>query len=300
MRGKLFLIGCLLLTVILAACHYRIAETVVPAEGREGADSLVTDSCLYSLNANFQVTADTLWLHQLPLTDSIPVCRDDELVVAEISVHSEDTIGQRWVKVARDQSTISQCIHWFSSSHALPFFIILGVFFLAYAYRAVHRKQIRLIWLNDIDSVFSITLSWLMAAAATLYNSLQHFVPETWERYYYNPTLNPFELPFILSLFIISVALILLVSVALLDDLFHQTSLEVAFFYLVGLAACCIFLYIFFTMVWIWLAYLCFVAYTAWCVSRLRKSGAYPYACGACGAKMRTKGVCPHCGAINE
>jgi predicted amidophosphoribosyltransferase len=53
-------------------------------------------------------------------------------------------------------------------------------------------------------------------------------------------------------------------------------------------------------MVWIWLAYLCFVAYTAWCVSRLRKSGAYPYACGACGAKMRTKGVCPHCGAINE
>mgnify|MGYP003374157491 CR=1 FL=1 len=186
MRGKLFLIGCLLLTVILAACHYRIAETVVP-----------------------------LWLHQLPLTDSIPVCRDDELVVAEISVHSEDTIGQRWVKVARDQSTIgwvrekdllkevvpvdpiSQCIHWFSSSHALPFFIILGVFFLAYAYRAVHRKQIRLIWLNDIDSVFPITLSWLMAAAATLYNSLQHFVPETWERYYYNPTLNPFELPFI-------------------------------------------------------------------------------------------------------
>ena len=198
MRGKLFLIGCLLLTVILAACHYRIAETVVPAEGREGADSLVTDSCLYSLNANFQVTADTLWLHQLPLTDSIPVCRDDELVVAEISVHSEDTIGQRWVKVARDQSTIgwvrekdllkevvpvdpiSQCIHWFSSSHALPFFIILGVFFLAYAYRAVHQKQFRLIWLNDIDSVFSITLSWLMAAAATLYNSLQHFVPETW------------------------------------------------------------------------------------------------------------------------
>ena len=76
-----------------------------------------------------------------------------------------------------------------------------------------------------------------MVAAATLYNGLQHFVPETWERYYYNPTLNPFELPFILSLFIISVALILLVSVALLDDLFHQTSLEVAFFYLVGLAA---------------------------------------------------------------
>lgn len=312
------MIGCLLLTIVLTACRYRTSSTVV-REGKDGEkDSVAADSCLYPLNANFLVTSDTLWLYQLPLTDSIPVHRGDELVVAEVSVHNEDTIGRRWVKVARDQSTIgwvrekdllkdivpvdpiSQCIHWFSSSHALPFFIILGVFFLAYAYRAVRRKQIRLIWLNDIDSIFPIMLSWLMAAAATLYNSLQHFVPETWERYYYNPTLNPFELPFILSLFIICVAMILLMAVAMLDDLFHQTSLEVAFFYLVGLAACCIFLYIFFTMVWVWLAYLCFVAYTVWCISRLRKSGAYPYACGACGAKMRTKGICPHCGALNE
>ena len=52
MRGKLFLIGCLLLTVILAACHYRIAETVVPTEGREGADSLVTGSwCSHKVSA---------------------------------------------------------------------------------------------------------------------------------------------------------------------------------------------------------------------------------------------------------
>ena len=65
---------------------------------------------------------------------------------------------------------------------------------------------------------------------------MQHFVPETWERYYYDPSLNPFDLPFVLGLFVLSVFFILLLGVALLDDLFHQTSFEVAFFYLLGLA----------------------------------------------------------------
>ena len=144
---------------------------------------------------------------------------------------------------------ISRCIHLFSNSHTLPFFLVLAVFFLCFVYRAVRRKQIKLIWLNDIDSVFPITLSWLLVAAATLYNSMQHFVPETWERYYYDPSLNPFDLPFVLGLFVLSVFLILLLGVALLDDLFHQTSFEVAFFYLLGLASYCIFLYIFFTCI---------------------------------------------------
>ena len=114
---------------------------------------------------------------------------------------------------------------------------------------------------SDIDSVFPITLSWLLVAAATLYNSMQHFVPETWERYYYDPSLNPFDLPFVLGLFVLSVFFILLLGVALLDDLFHQTSFEVAFFYLLGLASYCIFLYIFFTYLWVYLAYVGFIGY---------------------------------------
>ena len=80
-------------------------------------------------------------------------------------------------------------------------------------------------------------------------------MPETWERYYYDPSLNPFDLPFVLGLFVLSVFFILLLGVALLDDLFHQTSFEVAFFYLLGLASYCIFLYIFFTYLWVYLAY---------------------------------------------
>ena len=109
-----------------------------------------------------------------------------------------------------------------------------------------------------------------------------------------------FDLPFVLGLFVLSVFFILLLGVALLDDLFHQTSFEVAFFYLLGLASYCIFLYIFFTYLWVYLAYVGFIGYTLWCIRQLRKSHGYPYACGSCGAKMRSKGICPHCGALNE
>lgn len=318
MKHAGYILGVVCLLLCVTACHYRTSLSSVEKESSKDSVAAVVRERPYALNSNFRVTADTLWLHQLPLLDSIPVREGDELVVAEITARKEMEGDSVWVKVARDQETIgwvperqllshivpvdpiSRCIHLFSNSHALPFFLVLAVFFLCFVYRALRRKQIKLIWLNDIDSVFPITLSWLMAAAATLYNSMQHFVPETWERYYYDPSLNPFDLPFVLGLFVLSVFLILLLGVALLDDLFHQTTMEVAFFYLLGLASCCIFLYIFFTYLWVYLAYLAFIAYSVWCVRRLRKANSYPYACGACGAKMRSKGICPHCGALNE
>lgn len=316
-KSKYILILLLLLGIV--ACHYRPAASVDKGpQGKDDSLPVVLPERAYALSSNFEVEADTLWLHQLPFMDSVPVVKGNQLVVAEFDVHPQDSLDSIWVKVARDQETIgwiqehellehivpvdpiSRFIHLFSSSHALPFFLVMAVFFLWFVYRAIRKKQIKLIGLNDIDSVFPVTLSLLMAMAATLYNSIQHFVPETWMHYYYDPTLNPFGVPFILGLFIVCVGLILLVGVAMLDDLFHQAKLEVAFFYLLGLASYCIFLYIFFTYVWVYAAYVCLIAYMVWCVDRLRKSDKYPYACGACGAKMRTKGVCPHCGALNE
>ena len=266
MKHLRYFLGILFLLLCMTACHYRTTLSSAVKNGSEDSVAVsVQKERPYALNSNFRVTADTLWLRLLPLLDSIPVREGDELVVAEISLRTEMQDDSVWVKVARDQETIgwipehqllthivpvdpiSRCIHLFSNSHTLPFFLVLAVFFLCFVYRAVRRKQIKLIWLNDIDSVFPITLSWLLVAAATLYNSMQHFVPETWERYYYDPSLNPFDLPFVLGLFVLSVFFILLLGVALLDDLFHQTSFEVAFFYLLGLASYCIFLYIFFT-----------------------------------------------------
>ena len=276
-----YLIPFLFLLALLAACHYR--PMYIPESGEEG-DSARINTRAYALNSNFQVEADTLWLHVLPFMDTVALVQGDEVVVAEFDVHPQDSVDSVWVKVARDQETIgwiqerrllenivpvdpiSRFIHLFSNAHTLPFFLVLAVFFLWFVYRAVRRKQIKLIWLNDIDSVFPLLLSLLMAIAATTYNSIQHFVPETWERYYYEPTLNPFDVPFILGFFIVCVWLIVLVGVAVLDDLFHQTKAEVAFFYLVGLVSCCIFIYVFFTYLNIYIAYVCLAAYGAGCI----------------------------------
>ena len=114
---------------------------------------------MYALNSNFQIEADTLWLHVLPFMDTVPLLRGDEVVVAEFDVHPQDSVDSVWVKVARDQETIgwiqehrlldnivpvdpiSRFIHFFSNAHTLPFFLVLAVFFLWFVYRAVRRKQ---------------------------------------------------------------------------------------------------------------------------------------------------------------
>lgn len=145
--GK-YLVCLLLLVVGITSCYYRTAlPTHVEEEGEEETSALDLPGRPYALSSNFKVTADTLWLHQLPFTDSLPVLKDNELVVAELAIHAEDPVDTVWVKVARDQETIgwlresqllenivpidpiSQCIHLFSDTHTLYFFLILALFF---------------------------------------------------------------------------------------------------------------------------------------------------------------------------
>ena len=260
-------IGLLFLVLaILMACQYPSPVTLsgdMPQKKRDSVNYLMERH--YTLNSNFEVTSDSLMLQQLPLVDVLPVFKGERLVVAEFMIQAADSVDSVWVKVARDQETmgwihekellekvvpvdsVSQFIHFFSNSHTIAFFVILGFFGIWYIHRAIRRQKLQLIWLNDIDSVFPTVLSWLVATAATLYASIQHFVPGTWEQFYYNPSLNPFSLPFILSLFMFNIWGIILVGLATLDDLFHQTHIEAACFYLLGLMSCCIFLYLFFT-----------------------------------------------------
>lgn len=317
----LLLLPFLLLFSLLLACRY-------PAPlGSGGADiSQNTKDSLsnlvgrhYTLNSNFEVTSDSLLLRQLPLTEVLSVYKGEKLVVAEFMVQPQDSVDSVWVKVARDQETmgwvrenellenvvpadsVSQFIHFFSNSHTVAFFIILALFCIGYIYRAVRQKKVQWVWLTDIDSVFSTLLLWLVATAATLYAGIQHFVPDTWEEFYYNPSLNPLSLPFILSLFMFNVWGIILVGLATLDELFHQARAEAAFFYLLGLMSCCIFLYLFFTFTtYYYMGYPCLLIYTVWSFHRIRHTSRYKYCCGNCGAKIKAKGVCPHCGAVNE
>lgn len=79
------------------------------------------------------------------------------------------------------------------------FVIIFALFVGAWMLRLFRRKQLKMVYFNDIDSVYPLLLCLLMAFSATVYESMQVFVPETWEHFYFNPTLSPFKVPLFLS-----------------------------------------------------------------------------------------------------
>ena len=276
----------------------------------------------YTQNYNFMVTAN-----RLPLADALPdmafdtlyVVRGERIVVADIRMVPTDTIDSVWVKVARDQITqgwirenellqgvspddpISQFIDVFSNTHLLVFMAILVLVGSAYAMRKLLRRKAYIVHFHDIDSSYPAMLCVLIAMSATLYASIQMFGAESWRHYYFHPSLNPFALPFHLGLFVASVWAIIIVAVAALDDVRHQLSTFDALLYLSGLAAVCAIVYVvfsIFTLYYIgYLLLIVYIAFAVWCYLRYPH---YRYRCGKCGGKMKQKGICPHCGAVNQ
>jgi len=100
---------------------------------------------------------------------------------------------------------------------------------------------------------------------------------------------------------LLSIWLFVIVSLAVLDDLFRQLTPAAAIFYLLGLMSCCIFCYFFFIlMAHIYIGYLFLILFILVFVKKVYWNSRYKYCCGHCGEKLKEKGVCPHCGAINE
>ena len=274
----------------------------------------------YTLNKNLEAWSDTVKLAQLPFKDKfVTITKGDRVVVAEFMVQPSDTVDSVWVKVARDQktqgwvheSTIvnnfvpvnpgSQAIFVFSHTHASYSLIIVTLVLAIYLFRVYRKKKLMLVYFNDINSVYPLMLCFLLAFSATIYESMQMFAPETWQHFYFNPTLSPFKVPFILSVVVLSIWAFIVVFLASLEELFRQLSPSSAFLYLMGLAACCIFCYFFFIIATsFYIGYL-FLAYFFYLLmKKVNGRMTYKYRCGKCGALMKDKGECPSCGTINQ
>lgn len=318
MRGLLMFVFCLL---CFSACHYPRPDLSSEEMSGKTKDSLMyLYERHYTWNTNLEVHSDSVTLEGLPVKDSyINLYKGAKVVVAEFAIHPEDSIDSVWVKLAHSQEvqgwirekdlersfaptdSISQFIYLFSNTHASYFVIVFALFVGVYLFRAFRKKQLQLVYFNDINSIYPLFLCLLMGFSATIYESMQVFIPETWQHFYYNPTFSPFKVPFILSVFLTSIWLFLVVFLAVLDDLFRQLTPAAAVFYLLGLMSCCIFCYFFFILTThIYIGYL-FLVYFLWLfLKKVHNSHGYKYRCGHCGGKLRDKGVCLHCGAINE
>lgn len=308
-KGLLFL---LLLTLLLSSCYYQ-AE----------------DATLYVVGDNFELSVDSLSLqsnqplHNLPidtLCEQLSVYFGERLVVAETLVIPEDSVDSVWVKLARDQFTmgwthqhdflesvvpddpISQFIHLFSIRHLVFFAILFAISLFALLYQVFSRKKPHVFFLRDILSPYPTILLITLAVSALLYAGIQHYVPETWVLYYYHPTLNPFDLPLILSLFLCSVWILLVLAVATIEEVYRLLPIGEAMLYLLSLLGCCILCYLLFTFAAIspGASYILFALFAIVLIIHYYRNSRAQYLCGSCGERLQELGKCPHCGAENR
>jgi len=287
------------------------------------------DATLYVAGDNFLVSADSLRLqsnqplHNLPVDtacEQLSVYYNDQLVVAETLVIPEDSVDSVWVKLARDQFTmgwvhqrdfvesvvpddpISQFIHLFSIRHLGLFGILFAVSLIALLYQIFSLKKPHVFFLRDILSPYPTFLLIVLALSALLYAGIQHYVPETWVLYYYHPTLNPFGLPLILSLFLCSVWVLLVLTLATIEEVFRLLPTGEALLYLLSLLGCCILCYLLFTLAALspGVSYILFALFILVLILRYNRYSKPRYFCGSCGKRLKQLGKCPHCGAENR
>ena len=327
--NKFYLCFLSMMILMLNSCYHQNPETsdawIVTEEQMDSISFYTTHH--YTQNYNFMVTADSLRLIiQQPsellsemLVDTIAVYHDDRLVVADIMTLPSDTVDSVWVQVARDQMTIgwirekemlpgvapdnpiSQFIDFFSDTHLLLMLAFWAVVAAIYTIWALTRRNAKIVHFNDIPSFYPTLLALFVAASAVFYSTIQLAAPDSWRHYYYHPTLNPFAAPLHLSVFIVSVWGLLLISLAAVDDIRRHLSLGETILYGLGLMGVCAINYVVFSISTLYyIGYPLLILYAYLAIRQYVHKSRAAYFCGRCGEKLYHKGVCPHCGAINE
>lgn len=283
------------IATLFAGCYGNHHDGRLPSVpvGVEADSTCFYETHHYGQNFNFVVKADSLMLvRQQPVeilsrmhTDTITVYRGDHVAVAEIRVLPTDSIDSVWVQIARDQETfgwlhessllpsvvpddpISQFISTFSDVYLLIFLIVISVISVAYLMRTIFKRNARIVHFNDIPTFYPTALALTVAAAAVLYSSIRMFAQDTWQHFYFNPTLNPFIVPPALGIFLVSVWAMLIIGLATVDVVRGILPTGEALLYLCGLAGVCALNYIIFSITTLYyVGYPLFIAYAAFAV----------------------------------
>lgn len=283
------------IATLFAGCYGNHHDGRLPSVpvGVEADSTCFYETHHYGQNFNFVVKADSLMLVRQQLveilsrmhTDTITVYRGDHVAVAEIRVLPADSIDSVWVQIARDQETfgwlhessllpsvvpddpISQFISTFSDVYLLIFLIVISVISVAYLMRTIFKRNARIVHFNDIPTFYPTALALTVAAAAVLYSSIRMFAQDTWQHFYFNPTLNPFIVPPALGIFLVSVWAMLIIGLATVDVVRGILPTGEALLYLCGLAGVCALNYIIFSITTLYyVGYPLFIAYAAFAV----------------------------------
>lgn len=281
----------------------------------------------YTQGFNFIVRADSLTLirqepeeavNQMEV-DSFFVAQGKSIAVANIRIMPNDSIDSVWVQIVTEDlrfgwtrehrllekvdpaNPISQFISMFSDTHLLLFLIVIALISVTYLMRKIMKQNAKIVHLNDINSFYPMLLAIIVAMAATFYATIQLFAPEMWREFYFHPSLNPFLQPRLLNAFLLLVWAMVIVGLAAVDEVRRLLQSGDALLYLCGLAAVCAVNYIVFSILTLYyIGYGLLIVYVFYAIRQWRKRNTDAYECGKCNARLKRKGRCPHCGAMNE
>lgn len=282
---------------------------------------------LYDINDNFLLADDSLTvqlaqpMHTQPVDSMSPralFVPHDTIVIAQIRYIPEDCVDSTWVMIVNNRyamgwlhesellqnvmpiDPISHFIHFFSKYHTTIFIIIIALAVFVIGWSLMLRQPLCLPFYGDKVLLYPMLLLLTFCTAVVLYSTIQEVMPEEWVYYYYHPTLDPFDYPFLLSMFIGSFWLMIVLLLASADEVFRHLRLVNALVYVVAYFALLSVAYVVLSHVTLADAsgYVVLGLLTLLVVGRflwMRPK----YACGKCGGPLRHKGKCPNCGAVN-
>ncbi len=202
----------------------------------------------YSLNFNFLVKSDSLTLVPREgdiIIDTCTVHSGDIVAVADIKIVPGDSIDSVWVKVASSQmnmgwipehellrgatpdDAISEIIDALSNSRIvwmslLAMLGIAGLIIKKKKEKTGFKRLHELAFLQDMDSPYPCIFLIITAVIASLYATIQNFIPEFWQEYYFHPTLNPLVLPPVMASLVILAWLLIITFIAVIDEVYHH------------------------------------------------------------------------------
>lgn len=246
----------------------------------------------YNVGYNFMFDSDSVELRGTP--GNVPIVNEhsffhstihkgQDFVVTEISRNpSDSTADSVWVRVGSDDimpgwiteetllqnstplDPISRFIHFFSDTHVFAFIAMALLVAIILIYRVVKRRETHIIHFNDVPSIYPTLFALSIATSAMLYGAIQHLQPETWEEFYFHPTLNPIGQSFVISLFLSSTWLTIILLLSVVFDLSEKLPLGEHINYILLLVVWAGVLYIVITLstkiyigYGVWFAYCC-------------------------------------------
>ncbi len=246
-----------------------VIDTTLIAPSPKQVDSLIFRlTHHYSENFNFKVKADSLTL--IPRDgdlahDTCQVYKGDIIVVASIRTIPGSESDSTWVKVASSQHTmgwiteeellqgavpddpISEILDLLSGSRTIwmTAIALIGIFAIAFGRKRHLWSNLLPSFFHEMDSLYPALFLCLTSIMAALYASVQNFVPEFWQEYYFHPSLNPLVLPPIMATLVVMAWLLIITFIAVIDEVYHHFYFIEGITYLAKLLGLAMLIYLF-------------------------------------------------------